>query len=115
MKQLDVIKSLLRRELLMEEKEIEVFLALLKAEKSTTPEITKYINLSNDELVKIAKGLESKGMIIELNMNEFRALHPRFAIVNRYRKICVSNNLEFKKNPKIDQLAVLVEKYQSSI
>lgn len=115
MKQFEVIKSLLRRELAMEEQEVEVFLALLRVEKSTSAEITEYINLSNDEVIEIAKVLESKGMIIEVNKNEFRALHPRFAIVNRYRKICVSNNVEFKKNLKIDQLAVLVEKYQNSM
>ena len=98
----------------MDEQEVEIFLVLLKAEKSNSAEIRKYINLSNDKVIEIAKALESKGMIIEVNKNEFRALHPRFAIVNRYRKICVSNNIEFKKNLKIDQLAVLVEKYQNS-
>jgi sugar-specific transcriptional regulator TrmB len=114
LKQFEVIKSLLRKELVMEEQEVEVFLALVKTEKSNSAEISKYINLSNDLFIEIAKLLESKGMIIEVNKNEFRALHPRFAIVNRYRKICVSNNVEFKKNLKIDQLAVLVEKYQNS-
>lgn len=108
------IKSLLIKELAMKEKEVEVFLALLKAEKSSSLEIMKYIDLSNEELIDIARSLESKGMIIEVNKNEFRALHPRFAIVNRYRRICASNNLEFKKNLKIDQLAVMVEKYQGS-
>lgn len=98
----------------MEEPEIEVFLALVKAEKSTSKEITNFTNKSSTEIIEISKRLESKGMVIEVNTNEFRALHPRFAIVNRYRKICVTNNIEFKKNVKIDQLAVLIEKYQDS-
>jgi len=98
----------------MEEPEVEIFLALLKVEKSTSMEIIKFTNKSSTEIIEISKRLESKGMVIEVNKNEFRALHPRFAIVNRYRKICVSNNVEFKKNLKIDQLAVLIEKYQDS-
>lgn len=98
----------------MEEPEVEVFLALLKIEKNTSKEIVNFTKKSKDEIIEIARSLESKGMIIEVNKNEFRALHPRFAIVNRYRKICLENNIEFKKNLKIDQLAVIVEKYQDS-
>ena len=99
----------------MEESEVEVFLALLKIEKSTSKEIENFTNKSKDEIIEIAKRLESKGMIIEVNRNEFRALHPRFAVVNRYRKLCASKNIEFKKNLKIDQLAVIIEKYQDSV
>lgn len=114
MNQLEVVKSLLKKELVMEEPEVEVFLALLKIEKNTSKEIVNFTKKSKDEIIEIARSLESKGMIIEVNKNEFRALHPRFAIVNRYRKICLENNIEFKKNLKIDQLAVIVEKYQDS-
>lgn len=115
MNQLEVVKSLLKKELVMEEPEVEVFLALLKIEKNTSKEIVNFTKKSKDEIIEIARSLESKGMIIEVNKNEFRALHPRFAIVNRYRKICLENNIEFKKNLKIDQLAVIVEKYQDSV
>ncbi len=114
MNQIEAVKSLLKKELMMEEPEVEVFLALLKVEKSTSMEIINFTNKSSTEIVEISKRLESKGMVIEVNKNEFRALHPRFAIVNRYRKICIFNNVEFKKNLKIDQLAVLIEKYQDS-
>jgi sugar-specific transcriptional regulator TrmB len=99
----------------MEESEVEVFLALVKIEKSTSKEIENFTNKSKDEIIEIAKRLESKGMVIEVNRNEFRALHPRFAVVNRYRKLCASKNIEFKKNLKIDQLAVIIEKYQDSV
>ncbi|GKS61437.1 hypothetical protein YTPLAS21_08950 [Candidatus Nitrosocosmicus sp.] len=99
----------------MEESEVEVFLALVKIEKSTSKEIENFTNKSKDEIIEIAKRLESKGMVIEVNRNEFRALHPRFAVVNRYRKLCASKNIEFKKNLKIDQLAVIIEKYQNSV
>jgi sugar-specific transcriptional regulator TrmB len=99
----------------MEESEVEVFLALVKIEKSTSKEIENFTNRAKDEIIEIAKRLESKGMVIEVNRNEFRALHPRFAVVNRYRKLCASKNIEFKKNLKIDQLAVIIEKYQNSV
>ena len=84
----------------MEEPEVEVFLALLKIEKNTSKEIVNFTKKSKDEIIEIARSLESKGMIIEVNKNEFRALDPRFAIVNRYRKICLENNIEFKKKFK---------------
>ena len=104
------------KELDMNESEVAVFLALIKAENSTSKEeVLNSLNKSSNEIIEISKGLELKGMIIEINKNEFRALHPRFAIVNRYRKICEANNKEFKKNLKIDQLAVMIEKYQDSL
>jgi sugar-specific transcriptional regulator TrmB len=102
------------KELEMNELEVAVFLALIKAENSNPKEIQNSLNKSNSEIIEISKALELKGMVIEINKNEFRALHPRFAVVNRYRKICEANNREFKKNLKIDQLAIMVEKYQNS-
>lgn len=65
------------------------------------------------EILEISMELERKGMIIEITPRVFRSLHPRFAVVNRYRKVCEIKNIPFKKNVKIDNLAIMVEKYQS--
>jgi hypothetical protein len=51
-------------------------------------------------------------MIIEINKNEFQVLHPRFAIVNRYRRLCEEKNIQFKKNIKIDNIGIMLERYQ---
>lgn len=113
MNRIDHIKILLMEELQINNLETDIFLALMKSEKTTSFGTQENLNLAPDQIIEIAKSLESKGMVIEINKNEFRALHPRFAIVNRYRRICQENNIEFKKNTKIDNLGIMLENYQN--
>lgn len=94
--------------------EVEIFLILIKDEKCTIERLVFLTNNSMDEIVEVSKELEKKGMVIEISTGVYQALHPRFAIVNRYRKICEFNKTPFKKNLKIDNLAIMVEKYQNN-
>ncbi len=115
MNQVNHIKTLLMEHLQINELETEIFMALMKLEKTTSLGFQENTNLEPDKIIEISKGLEKKGMVIEINKNEFRALHPRFAIVNRYRRICQINNILFKKNTKIDNLGIMLENYQNQI
>ncbi len=115
MNQVSQIKILLKEQLQMNELETEIFLALMKIEKTTSHGFQENTNLTEDQIIETSKSLEKKGMVIEIDKNEFRALHPRFAIVNRYRRICQANNVLFKKNTLIDNLAIMVENYQNQI
>ena len=115
MNQTSKIKTLLKEQLQMNELETDIFLALMKSEKTTSRGFQEKTNLTVDQIIEISKGLENKGMVIEINKNEFRALHPRFAIVNRYRRICQANNILFKKNTLIDNLGIMLENYQNQI
>lgn len=115
MNHINQIKILLMEELQINNLETDIFLALMKSEKTTSFGMQENLKLAPDQIIEIAKSLESKGMVIEINKNEFRALHPRFAIVNRYRRICQENNIVFKKNIKIDNLAIMLENYQNQV
>ncbi len=115
MNQTSQIKTLLKEQLQMNELETDIFLALMKSERTTSRGFQEKTNLTVDQIIEISKGLENKGMVIEINKNEFRALHPRFAIVNRYRRICQANNILFKKNTLIDNLGIMLENYQNQI
>ncbi|TVP39538.1 TrmB family transcriptional regulator [Candidatus Nitrosocosmicus arcticus] len=115
MNQVNQIKILLMEQLQINELETDIFLALMKSEKTTSHGFQEKTNLAADQIIEISKSLERKGMVIEINKNEFRALHPRFAIVNRYRRICQSNNILFKKNTKIDNLGIMLENYQNQV
>lgn len=113
MDQLRSIRESLIKELQIDELEADIFMALMKVEKTTSQALHKYTNLADEQIIEISKTLEQKGMVIEINKNVFRALHPRFAIVNRYRRICEANNTPFKKNIKIDNLGIILERYQA--
>jgi hypothetical protein len=65
-------------------------------------------------MIENCKKLEQKGMIIEIQENEFQVLHPRFAIVNRYRRLCEEKNIQFKKNIQIDNIGIMLENYQKT-
>jgi len=114
LKQLDIIKDLLVEELQMSNIEVEIFLILIKDENGSVERLVFLTNNSKNEIVEVSKELEKKGMVIEISTGVYRALHPRFAVVNRYRKIGESNKTPFKKNLKIDNLAIMIEKYQNN-
>ncbi len=113
MNQNNQLKKNLIEDLELCEKEAEIFLALIKEEKTSTINFKKYFNFTDEDMVENCKKLEQKGMIIEINRNEFQVLHPRFAIVNRYRRLCDEKNIQFKKNLKIDNIGIMLEKYQN--
>jgi len=95
------LKKNLMDELELCEEEAEIFLALIKEEKTSSENFKKLFNHITKEWVKNCKKLEQKGMIIEINKNEFQVLHPRFAVVNRYRRLCNEKNIQFKKISKL--------------
>jgi hypothetical protein len=49
-------------------------------------------------------------MIINISQLEYEALHPRFAISNRYRRRCQEDNIQFKKNLLIDNIGIILER-----
>lgn len=110
---MDIIRTLLIEELQISNAEVDIFLILIKEEKCTIERLGMLTNKTLTEISQILKELEKKGMVIEINKQVYRSLHPRFAVVNRYRKVCEIMNTPFKKNLKIDNLAIMVEKYQN--
>ncbi|MBA3749910.1 MAG: hypothetical protein H0X03_03285 [Nitrosopumilus sp.] len=113
MNQTNQLKKNLIQALELCKEEADIFLALIKEEKTSSINFKKYFNYTLEELTENCRKLEQKGMIIEIKKNEFQVLHPRFAIVNRYRRLCVEKNIQFKKNIKIDNLGIMLEKYQN--
>ena len=83
--------------------EAEIFLYLLKNGRSKIQNIASSLNKSLGDLV-------NKGMIIELSINIYQSLHPRFAAVNAYRLKCLKCGLSPVKNPNIDALGIALEK-----
>ncbi|MDQ4073925.1 MAG: hypothetical protein M3162_06425 [Thermoproteota archaeon] len=108
------IKKYLVADLELSEKEAELFLALMKQEKTSSKDFKKYFNYPDEEIIENSKKLEQKGMVIEIEKSQYRSLHPRFAVVNRYKRLCEEKNEPFKKNVKIDNIGVMLEKFQNS-
>ena len=84
---------------------------LLKKAKWTQSGFQMYlVGTMNSAALAIAKSLVNRGMVIEITKTEFESLHPRFAITNRYRRRCGEDGIPFKKNLKIDNIGIVLEK-----
>ena len=72
-------------------------------------QISIELNLDNSHCREIIESLINKKMILEFSKNLFETFHPRFAIINRYKRLCLEKDIPWKKNSVIDNLAIILE------
>ena len=98
-------------ELKVSDDEAKVFLAIVKRGKMDAAKISGALGWNDEQrALAAAKSLVSRGMVIEITKTEFESLHPRFAITNRYRRRCEEEDVPFKKNLKVDNIGIVLEK-----
>ena len=103
------IEEVLESELRISEHEAKLFVLIVYKGKVNTEMISKMLHWSIDEADRVAKSLVNRGMIIDITKSEYESLHPRFAIVNRYRKRCLEENIIFRRNVSVDNIAIFLE------
>jgi hypothetical protein len=104
------IEEALVSELKISRQETKVFVLIIKNGKMDNEKMAKLLNWSIEDTDKVVKSLIDLGMVIKINESDYESLHPRFAITSRYRRLCQEYNLPFKKNLKIDNIALLLER-----
>jgi sugar-specific transcriptional regulator TrmB len=105
------IEQVIISELKISEDEAKVFIAIVKKGKMDRAKISSALGWNDEQrALAAAKSLVNRGMVIEITKTEFESLHPRFAITNRYRKCCEEDRIPFKKNLKIDNIGLVLEK-----
>jgi sugar-specific transcriptional regulator TrmB len=98
-------------ELKISEDEAKVYIAIVKTGKMDPTKISIALGWSDEQrALAVAKSLVNRGMVIEITDTEFESLHPRFAITNRYRRRCEEEGIPFKKNLKIDNIGIALER-----
>ncbi len=90
--------------------EAKVFLLITTQGKMSAEKIGNKLNISTDEALRISKKLIDLGALIDISKTEFEAMHPRFTIVNMYRRMCERENIEFRRNKIVDSIGVLLER-----
>jgi sugar-specific transcriptional regulator TrmB len=103
------LEKILGSELKLSVDESRTFLLIVRTGKMTPRRIHDALQISTPEARRAAGSLVEKGMLIEVSPAEYESLHPRFATSNRYRTICEEENIEFKKNTKIDNIGLILE------
>ncbi len=107
---LDTAEEKLVSELRLSPNQAKVFVFVIKNGKILAEEMAKKIGISNPLALETAKQLVELGGFIEMNKIEFESMHPRFAVVNMYRRMCQRENIQFKKNLLVDNIAIVLEK-----
>ena len=104
------IEDALISEIKLKPIEAKIFLLVTCNGKMTPEKIVKHLHIDIDQATKISQDLINLGAFIDLPNSEFEAMHPRFTAVNMYRRMCETNNIEFKRNKIVDGIGVILEK-----
>jgi hypothetical protein len=97
-------------ELKLSKEESKLFLFIVNNGRKEMEKIAGSLKLSEKDARMAANSLVEKGMIINISQSEYESLHPRFAISNRYRRLCQEGNIPFKKNLLIDNIGIVLER-----
>ncbi|MDQ3872484.1 MAG: helix-turn-helix domain-containing protein [Thermoproteota archaeon] len=110
------MEQIIISELKISEDEAKVYMAIVKNGKMDPANIASVLGWNDVQRALVtAKSLVNKGMVIEITKTEFESLHPRFAITNCYRRRCEEEHIPFKKNIKVDNIGIVLEKpYQDA-
>lgn len=109
------LEEVLVSELRLSSDESRVYLFIVKVGKITPDRVSKALGIPLPRAFRAAESLVKKGMLIETSLKEYESLHPRFAASNRYRMLCEEENIELRKNVKIDNIGrALQDQYESA-
>jgi len=103
------IEDTLVSEIKLSQIQAKIFLQIVVDGKMTSKEIAEKLEITESIARENSNQLIQLGGIIDYTESEFEALHPRFASVNMYRRMCEKENLEFKKNNLVDNIGIALE------
>ena len=117
MKQLDLrqIEDTLISEIRLSQIQAKIFLQIVMDGKMNSKEIAKKLEITEKMASETSNQLIQLGGLIDYTETEFEALHPRFASVNMYRRMCERENLEFKKNNLVDNVGIALENFYDDV
>ncbi len=107
---LDIVEDKLISELHLSAIQAKIFVFVVKNGKMSAETISTRLKISTSLALETAQSLVNLGGFIDLTETEFESTHPRFAVVNMYRRMCSRENIQFKKNLLVDNISIVLEK-----
>ena len=101
--------NIFTKDLQLSNVETQIFLLIISQGMLKIDQISIELNLDKSHCRDIIESLINKNMIIEFSKNLFESFHPRFAIINRYKRLCLEKDMPWRKNAMIDNLAIILE------
>jgi len=109
------IEDALISEIRLSQIQAKIFLQIVMDGRMSSKEIAKKLETTEKVASEISNQLIQLGGLINYTETEFEALHPRFASVNMYRRMCERENLEFKKNNLVDNIGISLENFYDDV
>ncbi len=106
---IDTVEEKIVSELRLAPIHAKIYVLVVKKGKLSSLEIAKNLNISEEEAFDAASSLVQNGGFIEIKKGEFESMHPRFAVVNMYRRLCEREKIQFKKNLLVDNISIVLE------
>ena len=103
------IKNDLISEVRLTKNQADVFLLVTLEGKMEVNQIAKSLDISTGDALETSQKLVDLGGFIDMPETEFEAMHPRFTAVNMYRRMCESENIDFKKNLVVVNIGIALE------
>lgn len=107
---IDTVEENIVSELRLSKIQSKVYVLVVKTGKMSASDIAKNLDISEEEANQVATSLIQNGGFIDITKTEFESMHPRFAVVNMYRRMCERENIPFKKNLLVDNISIILEK-----
>ncbi|MDE1839322.1 MAG: hypothetical protein KGH87_05310 [Thaumarchaeota archaeon] len=107
---MDTVEENIVSELRLSPIQSKVYVLVVKKGKMSAKDIAHDLNISEDDARHVATSLIQNGGFIDITKTEFESMHPRFAVVNMYRRMCERENISFKKNLLVDNISIVLEK-----
>ncbi len=106
---IDVVEEKLVSELKLSALQAKTFVLIVKKGRMTADDIADNLGIIESDAQQIAKSLVDAGGLIDITTTEFESTHPRFAVVNMYRRMCEREKIPFKKNLIVDNISIVLE------
>lgn len=107
---IDDVEEKLVSELRLSPMQAKVFVLVVKEGKKSAKDVAQSLSISDSQASEVTKSLVDLGGFIDITKTEFESMHPRFAVVNMYRRMCLRENIPFKKNLLVDNISIVLEK-----
>ncbi|MDE1826335.1 MAG: hypothetical protein KGH99_06700 [Thaumarchaeota archaeon] len=107
---LDDVEEKLVSELRLSPLQAKVFVLIVKEGKKSAKDVAQSLGISDLQASELTRNLVDLGGFIDITKTEFESMHPRFAVVNMYRRMCLRENIPFKKNLLVDNISIVLEK-----
>jgi predicted transcriptional regulator len=107
---MDDVEEKLVSELRLSPMQAKVFVLVVKEGKKSAKDVAQSLSISDSQASEVTKSLVDLGGFIDITKTEFESMHPRFAVVNMYRRMCLRENIPFKKNLLVDNISIVLEK-----